>query len=125
VDVQKQIDYWRTGSEEDIGAAEVLFEKERYRHALFFAHLSLEKAIKAHVCKQTCEMPPKIHNLTRLAERAKLTLDASQREFLLAFDEYQLEGRYPDMVSAPLGKQEAREQVAKAKEMGRWLISLL
>jgi len=125
MDIQKQIDYWKKGSEEDIAAAEVLLEKGHYRHALFFAHLSVEKAIKAHVSRQTREIPPKIHNLTRLAEKAKLTLDTAQREFLLAFDEYQVEGRYPDTVSAPIGEKEAREQVAKAKEAGQWLISLL
>ena len=125
MDVQKHVDYWRTGSQEDLAAAKLLMEKDHLRHALFFAHLAIEKALKAHVTRHTREIPPKIHNLTRLAEKAALSLDAAQREFLLAFDEYQLEGRYPDMVSAPVEKREAREQLVNAEKVQLWLISQL
>ena len=113
------------GSQEDIEVAAILCEKGRFRHALFFAHLAIEKALKAHVSRHTGEVPPKVHNLTRLAEKAALSLDPAQRDLLLAFDEYQLEGRYPDMVSAPIEGCEAREQLANAEGIQQWLISQL
>lgn len=125
MDVEKQVDYWKTGSQEDIEVAAMLCERRRYRHALFFAHLAIEKALKAHVARQTKEAPPKIHNLTRLAERAALSLAPAQREFLLAFDEYQLEGRYPDRVAAQIDMREAEEQFTTAERVRQWLISLL
>jgi len=125
MDVEKQIDYWKTGSQEDLAAARHLMDKDHCRHALFFAHLAVEKALKAHVCRSTNDLPPRIHNLTLLAQKAALSLDAAQQEFLLAFDEYQLESRYPDVVSEPVAKSEAQEQLANAKRVQQWLISRL
>jgi HEPN domain-containing protein len=92
MDVQKQIDYWRTGSDEDFGAAEALVEKDRFRHSLFFAHPAIEKLLKAHVTRTTQEVPPKLRNLVRLAELAGPALRPEQVGRLRTFNLYQLEG---------------------------------
>lgn len=68
VDVPKQVEYWRKSSDEDFAAAQSLLEKGHFRHCLFFAHLAIEKMLKAHVTWQTKDVPPRIHNLIRLAE---------------------------------------------------------
>ena len=121
MDIQAQIDYWQNGSMEDIAAAGSLLDKGHFRHALFFAHLGVEKILKAHVVKQTSQAPPKIHNLIRLAEIAKIDLEASRLDFLNAFDAYQLEGRYPDAIQIPLDKKNSREELTSAEEMLKWL----
>ncbi len=121
MDVEKQVDYWRSGSEEDIAAAETLMERGHLRHALFFAHLCLEKALKAHVTRKTGDVPPRIHNLVRLAELAGLALDSERADFLRRFNLYQLEGRYPEMGEAQLDTETANERLALAKEMVGWL----
>jgi HEPN domain-containing protein len=92
VDVPKQIEYWRTGSDEDFAAAQSLLEKGHLRDSLFFAHLAIEKMLKAHVTRQTKDVPPRIHNLVRLAKLADLNLNPDQLEFLREFNLYQLEG---------------------------------
>lgn len=56
----------------------------------FFAHLALEKLLKAHVCRTTNDLAPRIHALLRLAERAELPISESHRLFLARFDRYQL-----------------------------------
>jgi len=96
MDARKQIDYWKTSADEDFAAAQSLLDKGHLRHALFFAHLAIEKMLKAHVTRQTGDLPPRIHNLVRLAEIAELMLDAEKTESLYEFGVYQLEGRYPD-----------------------------
>jgi HEPN domain-containing protein len=52
------IEYWKSTAEKDWEAVGHLFEKGDYLHALFFAHLVLEKLLKAHHVKsaaiQTC-----------------------------------------------------------------------
>ena len=63
IDIQKQIDYWRNGSQEDWEVGHELVGLGRTRHGLFFAHLALEKMLKAHVCQATANLAPKIHNL--------------------------------------------------------------
>jgi HEPN domain-containing protein len=121
VDVAKQIEYWTTGSEEDFAAAQSLFEKGHFRHSLFFAHLAIEKILKAHVTRQTKEIPPRIHNLIRLAEIAKLILGPKEEEFLREYSIYQLEGRYPDFQQVLVDRDLARNEISRAQEMLSWL----
>ncbi len=51
IDIQKQIKYWQHGAVEDWDVAENLVDQQKVRHGLFFAHLALEKILKAHVCQ--------------------------------------------------------------------------
>jgi HEPN domain-containing protein len=121
MDIQNQIEYWKTGAEEDFAAAQPLLEKGYLRHCLFFVHLALEKMLKAHVVVQTREIPPRIHNLVRLAQLARLELNKEQESFLRRFDVYQLEGRYPDSQQVTINLKIAREEIQKAKETLQWL----
>jgi HEPN domain-containing protein len=121
MDIPKQIEYWEKSSEEDFAAAESLLEKGHLRHSLFFAHLSIEKMLKAHVVKQTKEMPPKIHDLVRLSQIAELSLANEQKDYLLEFGAYQLEGRYPDSEQIPLNQGLVKNELAGAKEILKWL----
>jgi len=121
MDVQKQIDFWRISSDEDFSAAESLLEKGHLRHCLFFAHLAIEKMLKAHVTRQTNDVPPRIHNLVRLAEIAGFKLELEQENFLREFGVYQLEGRYPDSEQISLDLDTVREEISRAREMLKWL----
>jgi len=121
MDVQKQIDYWRTSSDEDFAAAESLLEKGHLRHCLFFAHLAIEKMLKAHVTRQTQEVPPRTHNLVRLVEIAGLKLKSQQQQFLREFDIYQLEGRYPDSDQISLDSAAAGQEISRVRGMLKWL----
>ncbi|MCX7043944.1 MAG: HEPN domain-containing protein [Candidatus Sumerlaeota bacterium] len=125
MDVERQIEYWRDGSDDDAEAVLALFEKKKIQQGLFFAHLTLEKMLKAHVTKHTCEIPPKIHNLMRLAEISKVPLSPEQIEFLKEFDEYNREGRYPAPTKTVIDLQTARKDMKKAEEIRLWLKSLL
>jgi HEPN domain-containing protein len=115
VDAQKQIDYWQTSSDEDLAAAQSLLEKGHFRHCLFFAHLAIEKMLKAHVTRHIKDIPPRTHNLVRLAEIAKLKLDSEQEEFLREFGIYQLEGRYPDFEQVPVDSGLAQDEISRAR----------
>jgi HEPN domain-containing protein len=121
MDIASQVEYWKKSSQEDLAAAESLLEKGHLRHSLFFAHLALEKILKAHVTKQTSDLPPRIHNLLRLAEVAQLNLGPEQEAFLREFDIYQLESRYPDLEQIPISPVYVKREVAKAREMIEWL----
>ena len=121
MDAQKQIEFWKVSAEEDFAAAESLLEKGHFRHCLFFAHLAVEKMLKAHVTRQTSDIPPRIHNLVRLAESAELRLSPEQARFLRGFDVYQLEGRYPDSAQVLLDLETARAKLTLAEEMLKWL----
>ncbi len=65
--------------------------------ALFWMHLTLEKIIKAHWVKDNVsDIPPKIHNLRKLAEQTTLSLTPVQFAFIDRMNSLQMEGRYPD-----------------------------
>jgi HEPN domain-containing protein len=93
----EHINYWTKSSEDDWTTAITLFESKRFLHSLFFAHLSIEKIIKALWVKN-CEnnIPPKIHNLVKLIMDSKVELSDEQMKFLFEFNDFQIEGRYPD-----------------------------
>lgn len=78
LDVQKQVDHWQTGAKEDWEVAVDLINLGHTRHGLFFAHLALEKMLKALVCCATRDIAPRLHTLLRLAERADLVLSEEQ-----------------------------------------------
>jgi len=121
MDIDKQVEYWTTSSAEDLVAAETLLEKGCLRQGLFFVHLALEKMLKAHVVRATSDVPPRIHNLVRLAQLAGLKIDNEQERFLRRFDLYQLEGRYPDSQQVALDPDLARQELQKAMEVWQWL----
>ena len=125
IDIQKHIAYWRDGSREDLEVAQELVEGRRTRHGLFLAHLALEKLLKAHVCRHTRDIAPKIHALLRLAEKAGLLLSDDQERFLARLDRYQIEGRYPHSLDAPPPMDVATEDMRLAKEIFEWLMQQL
>jgi HEPN domain-containing protein len=47
MNIQKHVKYWRRGAKEEIVVAGDLLDKGHVRQALFFAHLAVEKALKA------------------------------------------------------------------------------
>lgn len=94
---QNYIEYWKTSSEKSWNAAKHLFEKSDYVESLFFAHLTIEKMLKAHWVKDNSgDFPPRIHNVRRLAELTNLDLNPDQLAFLEQINTFQIEGRYPD-----------------------------
>jgi HEPN domain-containing protein len=125
LDIQKQVAYWKHGAIEDWDVAQDLINQNKVRHGLFFAHLALEKLLKAHVCHQTQNLAPRLHNLSRLAELTALTLSQSQKDILAEMNPFNLEGRYPDFLMPPPSKNEAKSYMRRAREVYEWLMSQL
>lgn len=91
------IKYWIKSAEDDWEAVLSLLNSKKYVQSLFFAHLVLEKWCKAHWVKDNAnDYPPKTHNLVRLVQETKLDLSDDNLAFLEQFNDFQLEGRYPD-----------------------------
>jgi len=92
INIQKQIQHWKNGAGEDWQVAQELVDLGRTRHSIFFAHLALEKTLKAHICQATGQLAPRIHPLLRLAERTRLKLSQEQLDFLARFAVISLKG---------------------------------
>lgn len=117
VNISKQIEHWRRGAEEDLQVANELVQNGRIRQGLFFAHLTVEKTLKALVCRTTNELAPPIHNLIRLAEQANLLLEAQQRDLLAEVNSFNIEGRYPEMLLPGPSRVEAESYLNRIGEL--------
>lgn len=78
--------------------------------------------LKAHVCQVTSDLAPKVHNLVRLAQLFNLSFSETQNIFLARFDQYQLEGRYPDKLLQPPKVDQAKEELKQVEELLKWLL---
>lgn len=96
LDIQRQIDYWLKGAEDDLLTAGILINEKRMLHGLFFCHLVIEKAIKAYYVKTNKKIAPRTHNLIYLSEQTDLAFNEETHIFLGILMKYQLKGRYPD-----------------------------
>lgn len=123
--IQEQIPYWKNGAMEDVAVASELISGGRHRHGLFFAHLALEKILKAHICKRIQKPAPRVHNLIRLAEIAEISLSETYHEHLADMNEFNLEGRYPIQYIDTVSDEEATGYLKKTKEVLEWLAQQL
>ena len=94
---QEHIAYWVETSEKDWKAVKNMYKSKDYLQGLFFAHLVLEKLIKANWIKNNSgNHPPRLHNLISLCGKADLEFPEEEMIFLAMMNNFQLEGRYPD-----------------------------
>lgn len=124
MDVERVVQYWLTTAADDWTAAEHLLQSGDYPHVLFFAHLYLEKLLKALIVRSTGEHAPISHHLRYLAEKAGLDLTPEQEAFLLRVTEYAVRTRYPDM-ALQFKRQCTRDfcsaEMRRIEEFGRWI----
>ena len=123
LDIARQVIFWKESAQEDWAVAQELVHRERVRHGLFFAHLAVEKALKAHVVRRTGEPAPRIHNLVRLAELAQIQLTPDQTDLLADMNVFNLEGRYPETMAPLPSRAEATEILDSAGEVLTWLMN--
>ena len=97
MELKKHIEYWIKSSNEDHDVIQLLIGSNKYLHAMFLCHLSIEKLVKAHWVKNNNNsVPPKIHNLVTLIKQTQLSLTDDQLSFITILNDFQIQGRYPD-----------------------------
>jgi HEPN domain-containing protein len=87
---------WMRQAEYDMDSALCLMKGKRYFHAVFFCHLSLEKALKGIIHKKKQEDPPKVHSLTYLRELAEIEAPEEIVGYLSRLNQYSIIARYPE-----------------------------
>lgn len=123
-DIEHLVRRWREDAAEDMDLARRILEMKKPARAMFFAHLALEKALKALVIRVTEKTPPKIHNLLILAERADVRLDDKRQMFLSAMNHYQIAGRYSLTSECGVDSSSAAQDLQVTERMFEWLIDL-
>ena len=125
----EHIQYWLTSAKHDLESADSIFTTGLYDWCLFVGNLALEKTLKAlFVAKNNNALPPKIHNLVRLAELSGVKLTDEQKFTLDKINDFNLQTRYPDYkleFYKRADEQFATEYLNKIKEFYTWFNSLL
>ena len=86
----------------------------------------VEKAIKAVIADITSEIPPRIHDLEKLAVRGNISNDLSSEQLAL-LDELgplQIETRYPEYkarIAATLTYERCKQILAETEEFLCWI----
>ena len=122
IDVPKQVQYWLIGAQEDWSVARICLENGKARHALFFAHLTLEKVLKAHVCLSTQAVPPRIHNLRRLYDVSSLPQNKKFDSTLAEINQFNIEGRYPEIMPLEPDIEATGLLIQQVGKLYEWLI---
>jgi HEPN domain-containing protein len=117
--------YWIDTAEYDLETAKAMQETGRYLYVGFTCHLVAEKALKAMISKDGV-MPPKVHNLVRLAELSGLaeSLSVEQKALLNELLPLHIEARYPsqkDKLAKSLNEQYCAGLVARTEEFLSWI----
>lgn len=122
--MKKEIKNWLDSAKYDMETAEHMVNTGRYIYTIFMCHLAIEKALKAKVEEITGETPPRIHNLGRLVELAKLAPPEQMNRFLGELSNLSIVTRYPkdfqEMLKA-FTKERTQAFLQKAKEAFQWI----
>ncbi len=126
MDKKQRIEYWLNSAAHDLEVAETLFENKKYDWCLYVGHLVIEKTLKAFYVRDNDEMPPRIHNLVKLAENTKLSPSEAQKMLLGETSRFNIEARYPDYKFSfykLCTKEFTEEYFSRIKELHAWLLS--
>lgn len=119
---------WADRAEYDLETARALLASKRYLYVLFCCQQSIEKALKAVIVSKTGELPPRIHNLPRLAELGGLAANQDRMQLLAQLSTFYIQSRYPediDALAASTTNEDAQKAIRQTEELIKWLLSLL
>jgi HEPN domain-containing protein len=120
--------YWMGLSDYDIETAKAMQKTGRYLYVGFMCHQVIEKALKSVIARDCAEgqIPPKIHDLSKLAIRAKLLdkMTEAQQDFIDDLNPLNIEARYPeykDSIAATLSNEQCKELIVGTEELLCWI----
>ena len=126
--MDERIEYWLTLADYDVETAKAMFQTKRFLYVGFMCHQTIEKALKAAIARNCAdgEMPPKIHHLLKLADRAGLyeKMSEAQQDFIKEINPLNIEARYPEYkeaVASGLSADICKEYIAGTEELLCWI----
>ncbi len=122
--MDKDILPWLQYAESDLASAEMLRRGSECLNALFHLQQAVEKTLKALFIKQHSVMPPRLHDLRKLAEECRLALSREQRLLLDDLTRSYTGSRYPEtwrQRQDDITPEEVDQLTTLTKEFLTWL----
>lgn len=118
--------YWVEIAEYDLETARALLTTQRYLYVGFMCHQVVEKMLKACYAQEHAVVPPKIHNLRKLAVQAGVygAMSDEQKDFLDTLEPLNIESRYPAFAWSADGSPSAEActgLLSGTEELFRWI----
>ncbi len=126
MDIDEQIKYWTEISEYDLSTADVMLKNKKYLYVGFMCHQAIEKILKAYFVCKTKNIPPYIHNLTKLSKLSGLNqgLSEEQKGILDVLEPLNIEARYPtykDEIFKSLNEAKCKQILTNTNELYLWI----
>lgn len=123
----EDIAYWLQLGALDLESARRSLKGDSYLHCIFGCQQALEKLLKGLIVKTTGGLPPRVHNLVRLAGLARVALLPEQEQLLSKLSLEYIEMRYPEELEALKEvntRESAEDHLQKTEVLFQWLESL-
>lgn len=112
----------------DFDVAKYMYKGRHWLYVGFMCHQAIEKALKAVIAKNlpADEIPPKIHDLAKLASRSNLFIGLTdkQKHFIEELNPLNIESRYPEYkrnIALLLTKEKCKQLIKETGEFLSWI----
>ena len=121
-----KVKYWLDLCDDDLITAKWVYKGERWLYMAFLCNQIAEKALKAVIAGVTNELPPKTHDLFKLAKKSNIAgqLPDEHRSFLNNIARYQIEARYPEyknQAAALLDAEKCKQMLKETEDFLCWI----
>lgn len=116
--------HWIEMSDKDFETMQHLYQAGDMHWSLFLGHLVLEKLLKASIIKQTNNLAPFTHDLSRLVRIAGLEMSAEHIVWLNTITTFNINTRYDDYKQAFYKKctpEFTKEWILKIETLQQWI----
>lgn len=120
-----KVQYWVDLCDYDFKVAKSMLESKHYLYVGFMCHQVVEKGFKA-IIAELGEIPPKIHDLQKLATQGQVFDKLSEEQFVLLdiLKPLNIEARYPEMkgkISQTLSFERCVELIKETEDLLCWI----
>lgn len=115
---------WLRFAESDMASAEALHRSGEDLNAIFHLQQATEKTLKALYIKQNSALPPRLHDLHKLAKECRLALSPEQKLLLDDLTGSYTGSRYPETwgkLPEDVAPDEAERLMTLTKDLLQWL----
>jgi len=126
--INERIEYWLGLADYDMETAKAMQQTGRYLYVGFMCHQVIEKSLKAVIAGDCIDedIPPKIHDLSKLAIRARIfdAMSDTQKDFIEDVNPLNIEARYPEYkksLAVNLTETYCQDLIKETEELLCWI----
>lgn len=124
--MNEKVQYWLDVAIYDLDTAKAMLDTKRYLYVGFMCHQAIEKALKAIISNNSEAIPPKTHDLIKLAKSSGIYTNMSdeQIDFLYLLLPLNIESRYPsykEELLAELSEDRCKSIIIETEALLIWI----